>query len=208
MIPLRLGVVDRNPGLDFDLLLVHSGIPKQRSMAHPHPQGPQPPASHVVPGAPGAVGPFPYMIEPPPLIPGLFVAEAIGAIRGGFNTQNLIIQDQYHAVNYGYTEMNKRFEEYVRQTDKILADQHGRFEQKLDDLRKEMRQFDTSQTAAIANLGARLNLLQDSTQASRDAMVSEIATIAKTMGHGFDGLAAMMRNCQYGEQFCLFLQPL
>lgn len=166
-----------------------------------HPRGSQPPTSHVVPGGSGAVGQLPYMgfVEPPTIFPASFLAEIIGAIRGESHKQAQFIGDQYSSVVSGYREMNERFELYVRQTDRILADQHARFEQKLDGIQKDMCQFHENQIAAVTGLGESLNSFKGLTEASRDTLTSAIATTAETMKHGFGGLAVMIKNSEYGE---------
>ena len=131
-------------------------------------------------------------MEPPLLIPGVFLNETIGAIRGEAAGQARLIHDQYSSVARGYTEMNSRFELHVRQTDKILAEQHARLEQILDGVRNDTLQFCERQTAAISNLAARLSALEGATNASRDSLASQIAIVAEAVGNGFSRLAATM----------------
>lgn len=133
------------------------------------------PTSHVVPGGSGSVGQFPYMgfAEPPTLIPASFLAEIVRAMNAEFAMQGRFIGDQYSSVVGGYHDMNKRFESYVHGTDKILAEQNARFEQRLDNIRKDMRQLHENQMAAIADLR-----------------------------HGLDGLAATIKNVEHGEPLC------
>jgi len=176
-------------------------------MNPPHFRGSQPPTSHIVPGAPGMIAHPPYPMEPP-LIPAFFLAETIAAIRRESAGQARIINDQYSSVVRGYAEMNSRFEVHTRQTDRILAEQYERFEQVLNSIRRDTRHIYDHQMAAITDLGARLSALEDASEASKDALASRITTVAETIGHGFDYLAAMMRKGEYGESFRLPIRTL
>jgi len=159
-----------------------------------HLRGPQPPTSHVVPGAPGVTGHPPHIgfIEPPFIFPTSLLTEIIKSIHNEFLVHGQFIRDQHH-------DMNSRFELTVRQTDRILTEQYARFELSLESIRKDMRQFHESQTAAIADLGTRLDALEGLTESSRDGLASKIADIVEAMGHGFDGLVEMIKNNECSE---------
>ena len=155
----------------------------------------------MVPGAPGVPthSPLPGFVQhPPPLLPGIFLTETIGAIRGESAGQARLIKDQYSSVARGYTEMNTQFELYVRQTDRILAEQHARHEQTLEGVRNDTRRFCDTQTAAIADLGARLSVLESAIEASGEAMASKIAALAEAVGNGFTRLAVIMGKNENG----------
>jgi hypothetical protein len=166
-----------------------------------HLRGPQPPTSHVVPGAPDFPGPHPHIgfIEPQFVFPAPFLAEIVKAIRDESSGQARFIHDQYSSVVRGYAEMNASFDMHVRQTDRIFAEEHAQFQQGLESIRKEMRQFYENQTAAITDLGARLNTLEGLSEASRDTLSSKIATVIETTEHGFDGIVAMIKTNEYRE---------
>jgi len=137
------------------------------------------------------------LVVPPPLIPNIFLAETIAAIRGESASQARLINDQYSSVARGYTEMNSRFDLHVRQTDRILAEQHARFEQILDGVRNDTQRFCENQTAAIGDLGRRLSALEGETEASREALASKIAAIAEAVGNGFNRLAVVIGENKY-----------
>ena len=169
-----------------------------------HFRGLQPPASHVIPGAPGAVGHPTHsgFVDPPVIIPAAFLTDILEMIRDGFSTQNLFISNQYSKLNSelkeNHNEMKEGFRSCTNQTDRILTEQHFQFERKLDGIQQGMLKFHESQTAAIADLGARLGALEGLTEASRDALASKITAISETMGHEFDGFVMMVKN-EYGK---------
>jgi len=176
-----------------------------------HFRGLQPPASHVIPGAPGAAGHPPHIgfIEPPFIIPAAFLSEIITTIRNEFVSQNRLITNQFSGMRQEYggveREMKETFELCVRQTDRILAEQYARFELRLEGIQNSMRHFHESQTAAITDLEGKLKALDGLTETSREALASKIATIVETMGHGFGGLVAMIKSNEYGEPLHLLL---
>jgi hypothetical protein len=110
------------------------------------------------------------------------------------------MNNSFSTVTLNYVEMNARFDECVRQTDKILAEQGARFEAKLDAIQDAIRRSQNSQTAAIASLGNRLTVLEGLTETSRETLESKIATVAETMGRNFVGLSTMIKH---SKLFCL-----
>lgn len=166
-----------------------------------HFRGFQPPTSHIIPGAPGAPGhpPHPGFIEPPFIIPAVLLADIVTEIRREFATQNRFVTNQYSNLKQDYNDMKEDFKLCIHQTDRILTEQYARFEVRLEGIQKGLDKFQKSQTAAITDLGARLDALEGLTEASRDALSSKITTIVETMGHGFEGLVTMIKNNEYGE---------
>ena len=180
-----------------------------------HFRGSQPPTSHVVPGASGIHGHPPHLgfIEPPFIIPGAFLTETIMAIRNEFSGQNRLLNHQYSGLKQELcetrNEMKERFELCVHQTDRILTEQHARFELRLEGIREVTRKFHESQATVIASFGGRLDALEGLTETSRDTLASELATVVETMGHGFNGLAAMIKNNEYhGERSRLLIPSI
>lgn len=161
-----------------------------------HFRGSQPPTSHVVPGAPGAPGYPPHFgfIEPPFVIPAAFLTDIVTAIRNESATQNRLLTNHYSNTKQDYNAIKEDFRSCVHQTDRILAEQHARFELRLEGIHKGVRQFHESQMAAIAGLVARLDVLEGSANTSSGALTSEIATVVETMERRFDGLTAMIKN--------------
>lgn len=176
-----------------------------------HFRGLQPPASHVIPGAPGAVGHPTHsgFMDPPAIIPAAFLNDIVTMIRDEFSAQNRFISNQYSNLHSelkeNHNEMKEGFRSCTHQTDRILTEQHFQFERKLDAIQKGMLQFHESQMTAIADLGARLGALESLTEASRDALGSKITAISETMGHEFDGFVMMVKN-EYGEPLRLPLR--
>lgn len=90
--------------------------------------------------------------------------------------------------------MNARFDECVRQSDKILAEQGARLETRLEGIQNNIRQFHDSQTAANVALKERLNSLEDLIKTSRETLDPRIATVVEAIGHRFEELSAMVNN--------------
>lgn len=120
-----------------------------------HFRGPQPPAFHI-PGNPQAGGVDPHFI-----IPGAaLLSDIVTAIREETTFLGRDINGRFSCVTQGYTEMNVRFTESLRQTDKLLAEQGARFEVRLNTIQNENSQLHDSQTAAIISLKERLDSLE------------------------------------------------
>lgn len=165
-----------------------------------HFRGPQLPTSHVVPGAPGALGHPPHFgfMEPPFIIPAAFLTEIITAIRSESTAQNRLLTNHYSNLKQDYNAIKEDFQLCVHQTDRILTEQYTRFELRLEGIQKGMRQFHETQTAAITDLGARLDVLEGLTEASRNALTSKIATVVETMGQSLNTFISMIKN-DHGE---------
>ena len=69
---------------------------------------------------------------------------------------------RFSDVEQGYADMNKKYDESLRQTDRILAEQAARFEARLDNIATAIRQSHENEMAAIATLRQRLESLEGS----------------------------------------------
>lgn len=154
----------------------------------------------MVPGAPGAPGHPPHFgfTEPPFIIPAAFLTEIIMAIRSESAAQNRLLTNHYSSLKQDYNGIKEDYQLCVHQTDRILTEQYTRFELRLEDIQKGVRQFHETQTAAITDMRARLDAFESSAEASRDALASKITTVVEAMGHNFDGLIGMIKN-EYSE---------
>lgn len=159
-----------------------------------HLRGLQVPTSHFVPGAPGMLG------QPPPVLPAIFLAETISAIRRESAGQARLINDQYSSIARGYAEMNSAFESHFRQTDRILLDHHTHFERILTGVRNDTRQICENQTATITDLGARLTALEAAAEATRGELTSKFTSLTEAMRNGFAFLATMIRKNEDGKE--------
>ena len=176
-----------------------------------HFRGSQPPAFHVVPGAPGASGHHPhfgFMEPPPPLIPACSVGEILSMIRGEFASQNQLLNSHYINLRHDYNELKDGFRVSINQTDRILNEQYARFELKLDSIQEGFHQFHDGRMAAMNDLRARLDMLEGLTEASRNALTDRLEAVTETMGRGFNGLVAMIKSNEYGELLYLIYTSL
>lgn len=167
-----------------------------------HFRGSQPPASHSVPGAQGLPDHPPHIgaIGPLAFIPAAFLNDILATIRNEFSRRDWDIRNRYSSITQGYSEMAEEFKRSVQQTDKILLEQHSRFELRLREIRNDMRQSHNSQMTTLTMLKERLDALEVLTEASRNAMDSRITTVIETMEHGF---GAAVKNNGYGESLHL-----
>ena len=146
-----------------------------------HFRGSQPPTSHRIPGYPPLVG----IVDP-------FVSltKAIETMKTELSGLGWHINERFFSVSQGYTEMNTRFDECVRQTDRILAEQGARLETRLEGIQNVIRQLHDSQTADMATLKEksdtlkeRLDTLECLTEASRKTLDSKVATFVEMAGY-------------------------
>lgn len=144
-------------------------------------------------------------MEPQLLIPAAFLNETLMAIRTESAAQTRLLANHYSNLKQDYNGIREDFRSCVHQTDRILAEQYSRFELKLEDIQKSMLQFHENQTAAIADLRARLDAIEGLTKGSKDAVASKITAIVETMGRGIDGLLAVIKPNVCGKQPRLLL---
>lgn len=161
----------------------------------------QPLNPHLIHGVHGFLAHPPQVgiIDPPFILPVAFLSEITTVIREEISVQGSFINDRFSSVIRGYAEMNERFNESVRQTDRILAEQEARLEARLNFIQNEIRQFCDSQTAAVATLKEKLGSLEGLTETSRKTLDSKITTVTETMEHRFVELSTMVQNNQHSK---------
>lgn len=162
-------------------------------------RGSYPPSSLIVPGPSGFPGPPPPQFLIPD--PTAMFAEVLGAIHKEGLNQRQHVNDRFSSVVRGYTDMGTTYNECLRQTDRILAEQGARFEARLENVQKAIRQLNDSQTTAIATLNERLDSFEGLIESSRKSIDSEITTAVQTMGRRFFELSAGITNSHCSKPF-------
>jgi hypothetical protein len=151
---------------------------------------------------------------PPPIgiVDPLFVISAASllemietALNKMLSRQDRLIRDQYESITNGYIDMNKKFEDSIRQTDKIIAEQGSRFELKLQTIESQIRQSHT--IAAPPTTRPDIPKFPTSRE-DLELGVSKI--IHTTLSNKFDDLAAVFKDriyCTYSIHMNFKLTP-
>lgn len=97
---------------------------------------------------------------PPPPIPACSVGEILSVIRAEFASQNRLLSNRYMGLKQDYNDLQDHFRLSVQQTDRILAEQHARFEADLKGIKNMISQSCEGQVAALGEIRARLEVLE------------------------------------------------